>query len=138
MGSTRGRRPPRPLYIVEGREGSRTLLLAPYSPSVTPLLPACAWRSPAGILLHPPPRRRAAGSSSTSPSPLLDQEGGDIFPIVRVLNVEVLSVRHLVIGDLDHDEYDSINPVLLNASARDLQGYVDALLSPSLLDDSID
>ena len=23
----------------------------------------------------------------------------------------------LVIGDLDHDEYDSINPVLLNASA---------------------
>ena len=55
-----------------------------------------------------------------------------------MLNAEVLSVRHLVIGDLDHDEYDSINPVLLNASARDLQGYVDALLSPSLLDDSID
>ena len=33
------------------------------------------------------------------------------------LNAEVLSVRHLVIGDLDHDEYDSINPVHLNASA---------------------
>ena len=44
-----------------------------------------------------------------------------------MLNAEVLSVRHLIIGDLDHDEYDSINPVLLNASARDLQGYVDAL-----------
>ena len=43
-----------------------------------------------------------------------------------------------MIGDLDHNEYDSINPVLLNASARDLQGYVDALLSLSLLDDSID
>ena len=42
---------------------------------------------------------------------------------VRVLNAEVPSVRRL-----DHDEYDSINPVLLNASARDLQGYVDALL----------
>ena len=28
--------------------------------------------------LHPPPRRRAAGSPSTSPSPLLDQEGGDV------------------------------------------------------------
>ena len=77
-------------------------------------------------------------SSSTSPSPLLDQEGGDVIRSVRVLNAEVLSVQHLVIGDLDHDEYDSINPVLLNASARDLQGYVDALLSPSLLDDSID
>ena len=60
---------------------------------------------------------------------MLDQEGGDVFPTVRVLNAEVLSVWHLVIGDLDHDEYDSINPVQLNASARDLQGYVDALLS---------
>ena len=55
-----------------------------------------------------------------------------------MLNAEVPSVRRSVIGDLDHDEYDSINPVLLNASARDLQGYVDALPSPSLLDDSID
>ena len=48
---------------------------------------------------------------------------------VRVLNAEVPSVRRSVFGDLDHDEYDSINPILLNASARDLQGYVDALLS---------
>ena len=68
----------------------------------------------------------------------MDQEGGDVFPTVCVLNAEVPSVRRSVIGDLDHDEYDSINPVLLNASARDLQEYVDALLSPSLLDDSID
>ena len=51
------------------------------------------------------------------------------LPTVHVLNAEVPSVRRSVIGDLDHDEYDSINPVLLNASARDLQGYVDALLS---------
>ena len=100
-------------------------------------LPVLGEALPRSLLL-PPPRCRAAGSSSTSFSPLLDQEGGDVFPTVHVLNVEVLSVRHLVIGDLDHDEYDSINPVLLNASARDLQGYVDALLSPSLLDDSID
>ena len=50
-------------------------------------------------------------------------------PTVRVLNAEVPFVRRSVIGDLDHDEYDSINPVLLNASAHDLQGYVDALLS---------
>ena len=69
---------------------------------------------------------------------MLDQEGGDFIRSVHVLNAEVLSVRHLVIGDLDHDEYDSINPVHLNASARDLQGYVDALFSLSLLEDSID
>ena len=108
------------------------------TPLATPPPPVVAWRSPAGTLLHPPPRRRAAGSSSTSPSPLLDQEGGDVFPTIRVLNAEVLYVWHLVIGDLDHGEYDSINHVLLNASARDLQGYVDALPSPSLLYDSID
>ena len=54
---------------------------------------------------------------------------GDVTRAVRVLNAEVPSVRHLVIGDLDHDEYDYLNPILLNASARDLQGYVDALLS---------
>ena len=32
-------------------------------------------------------------SSSTSPSPLLDQEGGDVTLTVRVLNAEVPSVR---------------------------------------------
>ena len=68
-------------------------------------------------------------SSSTPPSPLLDQEGGDVIRSVRVLNAEVLPVRHLVISDLDHGEYDSIIPFLLKASARDLQRYVDALLS---------
>ena len=76
-------------------------------------------------------------SSSISPSPLLDQEGGDVIRSVRVLKAEVPSVRHLVIGDLDHGEYDSIIPVHLNASARDLQGYVDALFSLLLLEDSI-
>ena len=57
-----------------------------------------------------------------------------------MLNAEALSVRCLdrIFRDLDHDEYDSINPVLLNAFMRDLQGYVDALPSLSLLDDSID
>ena len=49
---------------------------------------------------------------------------------IRVLNAEVPSVRHSVIGDLDHGEYDSVIHVHWNASARDLQGYVDALLSP--------
>ena len=66
-------------------------------------------------------------SSSTSPSSLLDQGAGDVIRSVRVLNAEVASVWRLVIGDLDHGEYDSIIHVLVNASARDLQRYVDAI-----------
>ena len=58
-------------------------------------------------------------SSSTSPSPLLDQEGGYVVRSVRVLNAEVLSVQHLVISDSNHVEYDYI--ITLQASARDLQ-----------------
>ena len=107
-------------------------------PPVTPLplaeLGEALPRSP----LLPPPRRRAAGSPSTSPSPCWIKKEETSSPTVRVLNAEVPSVRRSVIGDLDHDEYDSINPVHLNASARDLQGYVDALFSLSLLEDSID
>ena len=79
-------------------------------------------------------------SSSTSPSPLLDQEGGDVVRTVRVLNAEVLSIQHLVIGDLNHGEYDSIITVLLNASARDLQVVCRCNLSPMTrcLDELID
>ena len=44
---------------------------------------------------------------------MLDQEGGDFIRSVRVLNAEVPSVRHSVIGDLDHGEYDYINRVVL-------------------------
>ena len=43
----------------------------------------------------------------------------------------------LVIGDLDHVEYDYIITVLLNASACDLQRYVDAS-NHSLLDELLD
>ena len=67
-------------------------------------------------------------SSSTSPSPLLDQEGGDVSRPVRVLNAEVPSVRRLVIGDLDHVEYDYI--ITLQASTRDLQVVCRCKLSP--------
>ena len=79
-------------------------------------------------------------SSSASPSPLLDQEGGDFVHTVRVLNAEVLSVHHLVIGDLNHGEYDSIITVPLNASARDLQVVCRCNLSPMThcLDELID
>ena len=54
-----------------------------------------------------------------------------------MLNAEVPSVRHSVIGDLDHGEYDSVIHVHWNASARDLQGYVDAS-NHSLLDELLD
>ena len=78
--------------------------------------------------------------SSTSPSSLLDQDGGDVVRTVRVLNAEVLSVQYLVIGDLNHGEYDSINPVPLNASARDLQVVCRCKLTPltRCLDELID
>ena len=79
-------------------------------------------------------------SSSTSPFPLLDQEGGDVSRPVRVLNAEVLSVQHLVIGDLNHGEYDSIIIVPSNASARDLQVVCRCNLTPMArcLDELID
>ena len=53
--------------------------------------------------------------SSTSPSSLLDQDGGDVSRPVRVLNAEVLSVQHLDIGDLNHVEYDSIITIPLTS-----------------------
>ena len=77
-------------------------------------------------------------SSSTSPSSLLDQNGGDIARTVRVLNAEVLSVQHLVIGDSNHVEYDYI--ITLQASARDLQVVCRCKLTPltRCLDELID
>ena len=70
--------PPGGLY--KGGEGGQqpTALGASLLPCNTSLSLAEARRSPAGDPLHPPPRRRAVGSPSTSPSPLLDQEGGDV------------------------------------------------------------
>ena len=126
-----------PLHIVGGRGGiSHQPLAPPSSPLRLSLVvsakPCCC------DALHPPPRRRAAGSSSTSPSPLLDQEGGDVSRPVRVLNAEVLSVQHLVIGDSNHVEYDYI--ITLQASARDLQVVCRCKLSPltRCLDELID
>ena len=79
MGS--GRRPPsQGAYIKWGGRAATLQPWAPPSSPATPLSLAEGRRSPADIPLHPPPRRRAAGSPSTSPSPLLDQEGGDVFP----------------------------------------------------------
>ena len=124
--------PSTPIYSGEAH-GSYTRSSGTALPLSLLLLSHGAWRSPAGL-----PRSSTTTtplcccwmeSSSTSPSLLAGSRRGRRHRAVRVLNAEVPSVRHLIIGDLNHDEYDSINPVHLNASARDLQGYVDALLS---------
>ena len=62
-------------------------------------------RSRVGVLLHQLHHAVVLPlelPSSTSPSSLLDQDGGDVSRPVRVLNAEVLSVQHLDIGDLNH------------------------------------
>ncbi len=112
---------PAPIY--SGGEGGHPYL-SPWRlpPSRdTSSSPVGAWRSPAGL-----PRSSITTtplcccwmeSSSTSPSLLAGSRRGRRHRAVRVLNAEVPSVRHLIIGDLNHDEYDSINPVHLNASA---------------------
>ena len=92
-----------------------------------------AWRSPAEVLQlhhHHAVVLPVELSSSTSPSSLLDQDGGDVARTVCVLNAEVLSVQHLVIGDPNHDEYDSIITIPLNASALDLQVVCRCKLTP--------
>ena len=64
-----------------------------------------AWRSSVGILLHQLHHAVVLSlelPSSTSPSSLLDQDGGDVVRPLRVLNAEVLSVQHLDIGDPNH------------------------------------
>ena len=78
--------------------------------------------------------------SSTSPSSLLDQDGGDVARTVRVLDAEVLSFQHLVVGDPNHGEYDSLITIPLKASALDLQVVCRCKLSPltRCLDELID
>ena len=126
-----GRRPPPQGAYIKGGGRAATYSLGRLPPPLQHL--SLSRRSSAK------PCRRPA-TSTTTPSccwisinlsfPLAGSRRRRRRCSVRVLNAEVPSVRRSVIGDLDHDEYDSINPVHLNASARDLQGYVDALLSP--------
>ena len=113
-----------PIYSGVGGPPKQTLCLW-CSPSLSPKFfssPVGAWRSPAGL-----PRSSTTTtplcccwmeSSSTSPSLLAGSRRGRRHRAVRVLNAEVPCIRHLIIGDLNHDEYDSINPVHLNASAQ--------------------
>ena len=118
-----GRSPPLPLYIVEAKGQLKTRGSSPVGAALPLflLISRGAWRSPAGL-----PRSSTTTtplcccwmeSSSTSPSLLAGSRLGRRHRAVCVLNAEVPCVRHLIIGDLNHDEYDSINPVHLNASA---------------------
>ena len=121
--------PSTPIYSGEAH-GSRTPSPGASLPPVTPLPPRLRLAKPC----------RDPATSTTTPSccwisinlsfPLAGSRRRRRRCTVRVLNAEVPSVRHSVIGDLDHGEYDSVIHVHWNASARDLQGYVDALLSP--------
>ena len=124
MGS-QGPAPPQGAYIKGGGRAAAPKSLAPPSPSRLRLAKPCRdpryFHHHAVVLLdlHQP-----------LPPPCWIKKEETSSPTVCVLNAEVPSVRRSVMGDLDHDEYDSINHVHWNASARDLQGYVDALLSP--------
>ena len=113
-----------------GGRRQRLCVCCPPSPTTIFVFPRClakpCWNPPPPS----PPRRRAAGVSINLSFPIAGSRRRRRRCTVRVLNAEVPSVRHSVIGDLDHGEYDSINHVHWNASARDLQWYVDALLSP--------
>ena len=139
-----GKKPaPPPLYIVGRRMGAEHKPRRSPSPPQHLSSSVYAWRSPVGVLLHQLHHAVVLPleqSSSTSPSPLLDQEGGDVSRPVRVLNAEVMSVQHLVIGDPNHVEYDSIITIPLNASALDLQVVCRCKLFPltRCLDELID
>ena len=75
---SQGWRTPRGLYKGGGGRAA-TYSLGRLPPPLQHLsLPLALGEALPGSLLLPPPRRRAAGSPSTSPSPLLDQEGGDV------------------------------------------------------------
>ena len=113
--------PSTPIYSGEAHGSYRRSSGAALPLSQVVLLSRGAWRSPAGL-----PRSSTTTtplcccwmeSSSTSPSLLAGSRRGRRHRAVRVLNAEVPCVRHLIIDDLNHDEYDSFNPVLLNASA---------------------
>ena len=136
-----GRRPPSRSHL----EGS------------APLAPSPIYRGVRGGLQHTITQGAAPPLPNTSPPPYvlgealseycctnyttpLDQDGGDVVRPVRVLNAEVLSVQHLVIGDPNHVEYDSIITIPLNASALDLQVVCRCKLFPltRCLDELID
>ena len=89
-----------------------------------------------------PPRRRAAVGALFLNLSLLHAGSrcGRRHWAARVLNAEVplFGAKIGIHRDLNRFEYDSFIRVLATLPHRDLQGYVDALPFPSLLDYSID
>ena len=67
----------------------------------------------------PPRRRAAAGRSLPQPLPLslLDEGTGDVTGLHVCCTWRCRPFGTRISDDLDRDEYDSFNPVLLNASA---------------------
>ena len=94
-----------------------SLLAQPYlSPSLSLVVLGKAlleFRAPP----PPPHHRAAAGWSLAQPLllPLLDQGVGDVTGLYVCWTRRCCPFDTRIIGDLDHDEYDSIIPVLLNA-----------------------
>ena len=140
MGSWPAPPPSQGAYIKGGREGS---IITALGASLLPCYTSPSRRSSAKPCRDP-------ATSTTTPSccwisinlsfPLAGSRRRRRRCSVRVLNAEVPSVRHSVIGDLDHGEYDSIITILLNASAHDLQVVCRCNLSPMTrcLDELID
>ena len=126
-----GRRPPsQGAYIKGGGRAATQQPWAPPSSPATPLPLAEERRSPAAVTAASTTTLSCCWIFINLSFPLAGSRRRRRRCTVRVLNAEVPSVRHSVIGDLNHGEYDSVIHVHWNASARDLQGYVDALLSP--------
>ena len=96
--------PPPHIYRLEGRRGSQGGAPSRRNPTWAPPNSASPFQ------IHPEGEGRRRRRCT-----------------VRVLNAEVSYVRHSIIGDLDHGEYDSVIHVHWNASAFGLRGYVDTL-----------
>ncbi len=112
-----GRRPPSQGGYIKGEGGQQHLSLGRLPPPLQHL--SLSRISSAKPCRHP-------ATSTTTPSccwifvnlsfPLAGSRRRRRGCSVRVLNAEVPYVRHSVIGDLDHDEYDSVIHVHWNAS----------------------
>ena len=134
---------PAPFTPIYSGEGHGSFTPCPWRsppPLQLHLLLSSAWRSPAGELQAATPRRRVAGAlpqllllpcwikkEETSPGCTCVEHGGT-----------VRSAVDRIIRDLNRYEYDSFIRVLVMLPLSDLQGYVDALPFPLLLDYSID
>ena len=112
------------------------LPLAQPSPLQLHLLLGSAWRSPAGELQAPPPRCRAARAlPQLFLSPCWIKKEVTYLGCTCVKRGGAVRLAlDRIFRDLNRREYDSLITILLNASVRDLQRYVDAS-NHSLLDE---